>query len=141
MGTRGTPGPKYNPSLKPEIPNSEKFSFGYRRDVPGYSVLKPCISTGSTVGPGAYNRKNPVGSNTSCQRNAPSHKFPEHMRFMDGNKNKALNETYEVYRSVSNQVRSAKRSEPHINFTRSKRDAKNGHFKDMMATQATKVVI
>lgn len=75
---RGTPGPKYNPNLKPEIPNTEKFSFGFRRDVPGYSVLKPCISTGITVGPGSYHRKNPVAPNTSQQQNQPSHKFPEH---------------------------------------------------------------
>jgi len=138
---RGTPGPKYNPSLKPEIPNSEKFSFGYRRDVPGYSVLKPCISTNSTVGPGSYHRRNPVAPNTSQQKNPPSHAFPEHMRFQDVLKNPAINETYEIYKSVADQVRSQKRSEPKINFTRGKREAKNGQFKDMMATKQTKVVI
>lgn len=36
---RGTPGPQYNPNLKPEIPHSNKFSFGYRRDYPGFSCL------------------------------------------------------------------------------------------------------
>jgi hypothetical protein len=28
---RGTPGPQYDPNIKPEVPNSERFSFGYRR--------------------------------------------------------------------------------------------------------------
>lgn len=139
--TRGTPGPKYNPNLKPEIPHSDKFSFGFRRDIPGYSVLNPCISTGSTVGPGSYNRKNPVGKNTSLQKNQPSHKFPEHIRFHDGMKHPAINETYEIYKSVHTQVRSQKKTEPKINFTKSKRDAKTGTFKDMMATQPTRVVI
>lgn len=32
---RGTPGPQYNPKLKQEIPNSEKYTFGYRRDIIG----------------------------------------------------------------------------------------------------------
>ena len=139
--TRGTPGPKYTPNLKPEIRNSDKFSFGYRREVAGYSVLNPLISTTGVVGPGKYYRYNPVAPNTSLHRNQASHKFPEHIRFQDGFKNPVVNETYEVYNSVKNQVRSAKTSEPKINFTKSKRDAKTGHFKDMMATQATKVVI
>ena len=30
---KGTPGPHYNPSLKHEIPNSEKYTFGFRRDI------------------------------------------------------------------------------------------------------------
>jgi hypothetical protein len=51
---RGTPGPQYNPNLKPEIPNSDKFSFGYRRDYPGFSCLQPLISTPNVVGPGSY---------------------------------------------------------------------------------------
>ena len=139
--TRGTPGPKYNPNLKPEIPNSEKYSFGFRRDVAGYSVLNPLISTKSDVGPGKYHTRNPVAPNTSQQLNQPSHLFPEHMRFMDAYKGVAINETYEVYKSVSDQVRSQKRSEPKINFTRSKREAKTGQFKGGMATQARKVVI
>lgn len=46
-----------------------------------------------------------------------------------------------MYRSVSNQVRSQKRSEAHVNFTKAKREAKVGHFKDAMATKPTKVVI
>tara|TARA_B110000503_G_scaffold62855_1_gene99475 strand:+ start:100 stop:213 length:114 start_codon:yes stop_codon:yes gene_type:complete len=36
---RGTPGPQYNPGIKPEVPNSDKYSFGYRRDYPGFSCL------------------------------------------------------------------------------------------------------
>jgi len=138
---RGTPGPKYNPNLKPEIMNTEKFSFGYRRDVSGYSALKPPISTGSTVGPGSYHRNNPVGPNTSKQRNQPAHAFPEHLRFVDGCGGVAINETYEIYQSVANQTRSQKRSEPNINFTRSTRAARRGQFKDNLAKPVQKIVI
>jgi len=139
--TRGTPGPKYTPNLKPEIRNSDKYSFGHRRDVPGYAVLTPLVSTTGVVGPGKYYRYNPVAPNTSLQQNQPKHKFPEHIRFHDGYKNPVVNETYEKYNSVSNQVRSAKTSEPKINFTKSTRESKAGQFKDMMATQSTRVVI
>ena len=91
-----TPGPKYNPNLKPEIPHSDKYSFGFRRDVPGYAVLTPLVSTGAIVGPGSYHRKNPIGPNTSNCKNQPSHKFPEHIRFMDGGSRFIQNETYET---------------------------------------------
>jgi hypothetical protein len=139
--SRGTPGPKYNPNLRPEVANPEKYSFGFRRELAGYSVLNPLIATGIDVGPGKYHTKNPVAPNTSQQPNQPVASFPEHMRFVDGRKNITVNETYEIYKSVSNQVRSQKKSEPKIHFTRSKREAKVGQFRDGMATQARRVVI
>lgn len=137
----GVPGPKYQPNLKPEIPNSSKYSFGYRRDVPGYSALEPLISTGAIVGPGTYHRKNPVAPNTSKQKNEPSHKFPQRIRFLDSSSKIQKNQTYEIYQSVHDQVRSQKVSEPHINFTKAKREAKPGMFKKDMSTQPPKIRI
>jgi len=42
---KGTPGPQYNPSLRHEIPTSAKFSFGFRREIAGFS---PLIANSST---------------------------------------------------------------------------------------------
>jgi len=59
---KGTPGPQYDPKLKPEIPNSNKFSFGFRRDIAGASPLAPTTSTPVIVGPGAYLQKPPANT-------------------------------------------------------------------------------
>jgi len=57
---KGTPGPQYNPSLRHEIPNSNKFSFGFRRELAGESPLILNASTPSVVGPGSYLSGQPV---------------------------------------------------------------------------------
>ena len=139
--SNGVPGPKYQPNLKPEIPNSHKFSFGYRRDIPGVSPLDSLISTNPTVGPGSYHRKNCVPPNSSQQKNEPSHKFPQRIRFLDSSSKIQTNQTYEIYRSVADQTRSQKVSEPHINFTKAKREAKPGMFRKDMSTQPPKIRI
>jgi len=46
---KSSPGPHYDPSLKPEIPNPEKFTFGYRRDIAGSSPLVLLIGTPTIV--------------------------------------------------------------------------------------------
>lgn len=51
---KGTPGPQYDPAIKPEAIAPPHFSFGYRRDLPGSSALAPTCSTPVIVGPGAY---------------------------------------------------------------------------------------
>ena len=51
---RGTLGPQYNPDLIPELPNSDKFSIGYRREFSGFSCLEPSITTLNVVRPGSY---------------------------------------------------------------------------------------
>lgn len=43
---KGTPGPQYNPSLRHEIPNSSKYTFGFKREIAGFSPLVACASTG-----------------------------------------------------------------------------------------------
>jgi hypothetical protein len=68
-----TPGPQYNPSLKPEIPLSEKFSFGYRRDYPGFDCLQPLVSTPPVVGPGQYIQQ--VRPDTSNLVTKPKYSF------------------------------------------------------------------
>lgn len=140
--TKGVPGPKYDPGFNQQVANTVKSSFGYRRDVPGQSALNQCISTGYTVGPGSYFRYSVVAPNTSRQRNSAACKFPEKKRFGDQYKRFVKNETYEVYKSCWNQTRSQKVSQPHINFTKAKRDNnKLGFNKDATMQRQAKVVI
>lgn len=49
-----TPGPEYNPNLRPEIPNSSQYSLYSRRAVKGQDPLILLNSTSEIVGPGAY---------------------------------------------------------------------------------------
>lgn len=75
-----TPGPIYNPGFDPKRPTSSKYSFGFRREIPGYSPLANMSGTqGRLVGPSTYFRGNkmPLSSRLGS---APAHKFPEGLR-------------------------------------------------------------
>ena len=138
---KGTPGPRYDPGFNQKQRNTNKYSFGYRRDVPGYSALNQCVSTGTTVGPGSYFRYNAVAPNTSIHRSAKACKFPMKLRFNDEYKKFVKNETYETYRAVAPQTRSQKRSEPNVHFTKARRDKRAGVPKDALAPKPIRVVI
>ena len=49
-----TPGPKYYPNRKPEIKNSESYTFGFRRSGGEGSGLSNAHSTPNNVGPANY---------------------------------------------------------------------------------------
>ena len=49
-----TPGPEYNPGIKPEVPNAPQYSLYARRAVKGFDPLILLNSTSEIVGPGAY---------------------------------------------------------------------------------------
>jgi hypothetical protein len=58
-----TPGPEYNPNLRPEIPNVPQYSLYARRAVKGFDPLILLNSTSEIVGPGSYHPEK--SSNTS----------------------------------------------------------------------------
>lgn len=69
-----TPGPQYYPNLKPEIKNSQKYTFGYRRQGKG-GVLTNQTSTPGSVGPGRYVPE--ASSNPSTKTNMPRWTLPK----------------------------------------------------------------
>lgn len=88
-----TPGPVYNPPFDPKRPESAKFSFGYRREIPGYSPIVATIGTNPIVGPTTYFKANKLPL-TSRIQSAPAHKVPGELRFKKG-AGKTNSETYE----------------------------------------------
>ena len=136
---RGTPGPQYNPNLKPEIINSEKHSFGYRRDYPGFSCLQPLISTPNVVGPGSYLIQQKP--DTSEIITMPKHSFAKAQRKRLVNKDFTINQTFSNLSSLGVQQMSAKGTGPIVNFAREKRQAKKGFFQQNMEIQPTRVSI
>jgi len=131
---KGTPGPHYNPSLKHEIPNPSKYSFGYRREVAGFAPLIAAVSTPKDVGPGLYLHEYQLPK-TSLIPNDPKFSIGTEPRFggFTGGWDKV--QTYDMRsRSIGTQIKSQKKTLPSFSFGKSTRDAKTGTFKDMMAT-------
>ena len=52
-----TPGPTYDPLLRPEVPAAPKFTLGARRSLKGQDPLVPPTSTTNLVGPSTYFQK------------------------------------------------------------------------------------
>ena len=53
-----TPGPSYNPVLKPEVAKAPSYTLGSRRLLKGQDPLVPSGSTTNLVAPGSYFKKN-----------------------------------------------------------------------------------
>jgi hypothetical protein len=136
---KGTPGPDYNPGLKPEIPNSLKFSFGVRREIKGASPLVLMISTPKQVGPGSYLRQNQ--ENTSIMPDHPQWSFPKDPKHKPTMANFQKNQTYDTRSSIGFQIASKKQTMPIISVGKAKKDFQTGTFKDMMSTQTTRIKI
>ncbi|KAM3135007.1 hypothetical protein pb186bvf_012831 [Paramecium bursaria] len=137
---KGTPGPQYDPCIKPEVPSSNKYSFGYRRDIPGASALAPTCSTPVIVGPGAYLQKQPAS--TSNIEDLPKWSFtkgPKIGKYFEGWDKHQTYDTKQI--AVGTQVNSKKQSLPAYSVGKSSRDAKTGHFKDQMAKVPSKLRI
>jgi len=134
-----TPGPEYTPNPRPEIPNQPKFSFGFRRDVQGASPLAPNTSTPNIVGPGRYIPKDVP--KTSIHADAPKWGFTKGEKFMGWEDRTQKNQTYDTRSSIGAQVASQKKSNPVISIGKAKKDVHTGTFKDMMATQPTRIRI
>jgi len=136
---KATPGPDYDPSLKPEVPLAPKFSFGVRREIRGASPLVQLISTPNQVGPGSYIR---LGQgNTSTMPDHPQFSFPKQKKGGMYSNGLQKNQTYDTRSSVGGQVASKNRTMPEVSIGKARRDVQTGTFKDMMATQPTRIRI
>jgi len=139
-GTRknkGTPGPDYDPNLKPEIPIAPKFSFGVRREIRGASPLVLLISTPNQVGPGSYIR---LGQgNTSTMNDHPEFSFPKDKKLRPTGTVIQKNQTYDTRSSIGMQPHSSNRTMPEISIGKARRNNPAGMFKGAMTTQPTKL--
>jgi len=136
---KATPGPEYDPSLRPEIPNPPKFSFGVRREIKGASPMVLAISTPNQVGPGSYIKQGQ--GNTSTMADHPQFSFPKDQKHRMTMPNFQKNQTYDTRSSIGGQVASKNRTMSAISMGKSKRDAKTGMFRDTMSTQPTSIRI
>jgi len=136
---KATPGPDYDPCLRPEIPKPALYSFGVRREIKGASPLVQLISTPNQVGPGSYVR---LGQgNTSTMPDHPQFSFPKDKKLRLAIPNIQKNQTYDTRSSIGVQVATRNRSMPLISIGKAKKDIRTGTFKDMMSTQPTSLRI
>jgi len=136
---KATPGPEYNPNLRPEIPNSLQYSFGARREIKGASPLVLMASTPIQVGPGSYVKLEQ--GNTSIMPDHPEFSFPkdQKLRYQSGSIQK--NQTYDTRSSLGGQISSKNKTMSHISMGKSHRDNNTGIFKEHMSAQPTKLRI
>jgi len=136
---KATPGPEYDPSMRPEIPNPPKFSFGVRREIKGASPLVLAISTPHQVGPGSYVKL--TQANTSTMPDHPQYSFPKDPKHKPTMASFQKNQTYDTRSSMGSQVASKNRTMSAISIGKAKRDIRTGTFRDMMSTQPTRIRI
>jgi len=136
---KGTPGPDYNPSLKPEIPKAPLYSFGVRREIKGASPLVLLISTPNQVGPGSYGKLEQ--ENTSTMADHPTWSFPKDQKLRPSGPNIQKNQTYDTRSSIGSQIASKNQTMSEISIGKAKRDKQPGIFKDTMSTQPTRLRI
>ena len=159
------PGPgRYDPSYKYTKPHSYTYFMGEKFKTLTLNLL---TGTDSVVGPGKYDvvysmndleiakdkdkKKiwnktfNEVKRNkyTSIHQDPPIWSIGKNKRKGLFNKTWTKNETYEIYSSVGDQIRTHKRSEPKINIGKSTREMEKirGVFASTMARIPTKVYI
>jgi hypothetical protein len=135
-----TPGPEYNPNLKPEIPNSQQYSLYSRRAVKGHDPLILLNSTSEIVGPGAYHPEK--SSNTSKTQTKPQWSMPKGPRDQSQKNKWQLNQTYDTSSSIGGQFRSDKGTKPQFSIGKDKRGHnKTGIFKSHMEFKPMQVRI
>lgn len=134
-----TPGPDYDPSLKPEIPNPPKYSFGVRREIKGASPIVLMASTPNQVGPGSYLKLQQ--GNTSIMPDHPQYSFPKDKKHRPHQVAIQKNQTYDTRSSIGLQCASKNRTMPEISIGKQRRDVKPGIFKAHMSTQPTQIRI
>jgi hypothetical protein len=137
-----SPGPQYYPPLKPEVPLAPKFTLGARRTNPNGSALENIVSTPGLVGPGRY----PVekAAHTSKHKNYSKWSFPKSEKIPKPKRSVSKHQTYDTKNvACGPQYVSQRKSMPVVSIGNATRDqtARLGTFKDMMATQPTRVRI
>ena len=126
-----TPGPEYNPNLKPEVPVQPLYSLYARRAVKGFDPLIELNSTSEIVGPGSYHPEK--SGFTSINQNKPHWSMPKGPRDPTHQNRTQLNQTYDTTSAVGIQARSDKRSKPLFSVGKEQRGQnKTGIFKAHM---------
>lgn len=135
-----TPGPEYDPPIKPEAKTSPQFSLYDRRAVKGMDPLIQLNSTSEIVGPGSYHPEN--SANPSNKNNEPSWSIPKGPRDPSHKNRWQLNQTYDTTSAVGIQTRSDKPSKPKFSVGKEKRGQnKSGIFAAHMEYKAAPVRI
>ena len=114
-----TPGPEYDPAIKPEAKTAPQFSLYARRAVKGFDPLILLNSTSEIVGPGAYHPEN--SAFPSAKQNFPNWSIPKGPRDPSHKNRWQLNQTYDTTSSIGNQAQSLKPSKPHFSVGKEKR--------------------
>lgn len=90
-----TPGPEYNPGFRPDSASDPRYTFGFRREIRGYSPIAPNTSTPLIVGPGRYYRDREP-PNTSIMPDAPKVGFTKQRKFLATSHDPQKNQTYDT---------------------------------------------
>mmetsp|Transcript_31161 Transcript_31161/g.54165 ORF Transcript_31161/g.54165 Transcript_31161/m.54165 type:complete len:146 (+) Transcript_31161:125-562(+) len=135
-----SPGPQYYPPLKPEVPLAPKYTLGGRSTNPNGSALENIVSTPGIVGPGRY----PVekAAHTSRHLNYAKWSFPKSEKIPKPKRSVSKHQTYDTKNvACGPQYVSKRRSMPVVSIGNATREqtSKLGTFKDMMATQPTRI--
>lgn len=126
-----TPGPEYDPAIKPEVQTAPQYSLYSRRAVKGFDPLILLNSTSEIVGPASYHPEN--SANPSGKTNLPNWSIPKGPRDPTHKNRWQLNQTYDNTSSVGLQQRSDKTSKPQFSIGKEKRGQnKTGIFKAHM---------
>ena len=126
-----TPGPEYDPVIKPEAPSAPQFSLYDRRAVKGFDPLIGLNSTSEIVGPGSYHPEN--SANPSNKTNEPTWSIPKGPRDPTHKNKWQINQTYDTTSSIGVQLKSEKPSKPKFSVGKEKRGQnKSGIFASHM---------
>ena len=134
-----SPGPgRYDPSLKLTRPKAFNYVIGEQLKS---LALKRLTGTNENVGPSSYQIEN--CKNTSIHKNFPFYSVGKDPRKGLFNKTWTKNETYEIYSSLGEQIRTHKTSEPKINIGKSTRDIEKirGVFPSTMSRTMSRIRI
>ena len=126
-----SPGPgRYEPKMKLIKPHAFNYVIGEKLNS---LTFKNLSGTNEVVGPSSYKVEN--SKHTSIHRDFPVWSLGKAERKGLFNKTWTKNETYEIYSSIGDQIRTHKTSEPKINIGKSTRDMEKhrGYFKSTMA--------
>lgn len=135
-----TPGPEYDPAIKPEVQTAPQYSLYARRAVKGFDPLILLNSTSEIVGPASYHPEN--SANPSMKTDYPNWSIPKGPRDPTHKNRWQLNQTYDTTSSVGLQQRSDKTSKPQFSIGKEKRGQnKTGIFKAHMEYKPMQVRI
>lgn len=116
-------GAKYDPNFNLKYPNTNNYSFGYRRS---NKIINQ--STKNNLGPGKYDIN--INLTSKYQDNKGS-RFTKNNRFNNNYNNNTTHESYYLYSSLNKQIDSKKVTEKNPIFLKQNRNKKAGFLPDL----------